>query len=126
MIFKILGAGILLAFTSFVLSELGFRGKRTVSVLGLILILSSVGEGIGGLLESVLGLCDTAGITDAAECAAKIVGAGYLFGICSDIASELGEPLVSKGLLTAGRVEMLLIATPYFVGVIKLGTELIK
>ena len=116
----------LLAFTSFVLSELGFRGKRTVSVLGLILILSSVGEGIGGLLESVLGLCDAAGITDAAECAAKIVGAGYLFGICSDIASELGEPLVSKGLLTAGRVEMLLIATPYFVGVIKLGTELIK
>ena len=126
MIFKILGAGLLLAFTSYVLSELGFRGKRTLSVLGMILLLSSVGEGISKLAEPVLGLCNTAGITDAAECALKIVGAGYLFGICSDISAELGEPLVSKGLLTVGRVEMLLIATPYFVETIQLGAELVK
>ena len=61
-----------------------------------------------------------------AECALKIVGAGYLFGICSDIAAELGEPLVSKGLLTVGRVEILLIAMPYFVGAVQLGAELVK
>lgn len=126
MIFKILGAGLLLAFTSYVLSELGFRGKRALSVFGLILLLSAVGEGIARLAVPTLGLCDASGITEAAECALKIVGAGYLFGICSDIAAELGEPLVSKGLLTVGRVEILLIAMPYFVGAVQLGAELVK
>ena len=125
MIIKIVGAGVLLAFTSFVLAELGFRGKRMISVLGVLIILSSVGDGIAKLIEPVLGLCDIAGISDGAACALKIVGAGYLFGICSDVVAELGEPLVAKGLITAGRIEMLLVASPYFVGIIKQGAELI-
>ena len=123
---KIVGAGILLAFVSYVLSELGFRGKRMLAVLGLLLLLSSVGEGIGRLVEPILGLCDMAGISESAVCALKTVGAGYLFGICADITTELGEPLVAKGLLVAGRVEMLLLVAPYFVGALKLGAELIK
>lgn len=126
MMLKLVGAGMLLAFTSFVLSELGFRGRKTLSVLGLLLLLTAVGEGISKLIQPILGLCDTVGFSEGAVCALKIVGAGYLFGICSDIVAELGEPLVAKGLLTAGRVEMLLVASPYFAGVIKLGAELIK
>ena len=126
MILKLVGAGMLLAFTSFVLSELGFRGKKALSVLGMLLMLTAIGDGMAKLMQPVLGLCDTAGLSEAARCALKLVGAGYLFGICADIASELGESLVSKGLLVAGRVEMLLIAAPYFVGAIKLGAGPIK
>lgn len=126
MMLKLVGAGILLAFTAFVLSELGFRGRKGLSVLGLLLLLIAVADGISKLVQPILGLCDTAGFSEGAVCALKIVGAGYLFGICADIATELGEPLVAKGLLVAGRIEMLLVAAPYFVGIIKLGAELIK
>lgn len=123
---KIVGAGLLLAFTSSVLSAMGFKCGRVLSVLGFLLLLTSVGDGISQLIKPVLGMCDTVGISEAAKCALKVVGMGYLFGICSEVTGELGEPLVAKGLLTAGRIEMLLIAAPYFTGIFKLGAELIK
>ena len=123
---KLVGLSVVAAVCSLLLSELGFRVKKLFSVIALLCVLGvAIGEA-GKLFGSVLGFCDTAGIGDAARAALKIIGVGYLFGIASEIVSELGEAMVAKGLILAGRVEILIIVLPYFVDIMKLGATLIE
>ncbi len=123
---KIIGAAVICAVVSYVLSELGFRAKRAVSLICIILMFIMISEGVGRLIGETLGFADMAGIGDAAVTAVKIIGVGYIFGICSDIISELGEPSVAKGLVAVGRIEVLCLILPYFKDIITLGIGLIK
>ncbi len=123
---RLLGIVVLAAFISPLLSELGFRGKRLFSVLILLLVFSSAASAVGDILGDSSSLFDAAGISSAASAALKTVGVGYLFGVASDIVSELGEPALAKGLITAGKMEILLIVFPYFKDIIELGVGLIK
>lgn len=123
---KWLGLGILLAFCAQLLSEAGFRGKRVFGTLAVVLLFSVMAAEIGKIASEILGFADGAGVGEAAECAAKIVGVGYLFGIGADIISELGEQGISKALISTGKIEILVIVLPYFVDILELGLSLIK
>ena len=72
------------------------------------------------------GFAEGAKISEIATSAAKIIGVGYLFGRGADVIAELGEGMISKGLLVAGKIEILLIALPYFKDILELGLSLIK
>ena len=126
MIIKWLGMGVLLAFSSFILSEAGFKGKRVFVSFGAAVLFSVMASELGKITSSVLGFADGAGIADAAKCALKIVGAGYLFGIGADIVSELSEPGLSRALVCAGKIEIILIVLPYFTDILELGLSLLK
>ena len=123
---KLVGASVLMVFCLALLSEVGFRGKRSVSLLCAVILFSAVAKSVGTLMGDLLGFADGAGVGSVAASAAKIIGAGYLFGICSDMASEMGEAMVSRVLICAGKIEVLLIVLPYFDEMLKLGTSLIK
>ena len=123
---KIVGIGIIAAVCSLLLSELGYRGKKPLAVIGFILILAVGVEGCARLFGAAFDFCQGAGVSAGAKAALKIIGASYLFGIASDIISELGEPLIAKGVSVVGRVEILLIVLPYFVDIMKLGAELLE
>ena len=126
MIPKICALGLLLTFVAVLLSEFGYKNKRLFSVLAVILLLSILGGEISTAMSGMLDISQITGITDTAKCAFKIIGIGYVFGIASDIAKELSEPAIANAVTVGGRIEILLIAMPYFVEIVKLGVELIK
>lgn len=108
------------------LDRLGFKSRALFTALCLILMLISVADGLGGVLGDLIALSDKAGITDAARCAVKAVGLGYLFGFVSEICSSLGEGTIASVVTLTGRIEIFLLAYPYFEKIIDLGTALLE
>lgn len=125
MIPKICALGVLLAVVGFLLSEIGFKGKRAFALLSFVLIGISVLSDAGELFSEILSLSEGLGVADTAKGALKVVGIGYVFGISSDIADQLGETGVSKALTLAGRIEILALTIPYIKEIIELGIRLI-
>ena len=119
-------AALLVAILSALLSELGFKHKRLFAVLSLVIILSMLAEGVGELFSSALSLADSAGISEAAKCAVKAVGLGYVFGFTADVCEELGEKGIANAVTIGARVEIFRAALPYFEKTVLLGIELLK
>ena len=118
-------AALLSAVVGVLLSELGFKGKRVFSAVAIVALVSLIGSGIKSLISDVMGISSNVGIEESAAVALKVLGCGYVFGICSELCTELGEAGVGRALSLAGRVEILLLVMPYFVKTISLGMELI-
>ena len=56
----------------------------------------------------------------------KIVGVGYIFGVCSDICTELGEGVLGNTVCMFGRVEIMILSTPFLKTILEKGIELIQ
>lgn len=108
------------------LDRLGFRGKSVFATLCILLMLISLTEGLSSGLGGIISLAERAGITDAAGCALKAVGLGYVFGFTSEICTSLGEGTIASVVTAAGRVQIFLVAYPYFEKIVKLGVELLE
>ena len=108
------------------LDRMGFKSKALVTTLAAVLMLIPLSEDLGGLFGDLISLADKAGITDAAICAIKAVGLGYVFGFTAEVCSSLGEPLVSSVVTLAGRLQIFLLAYPYFEKIVKLGADLLE
>ncbi len=126
MIARLCCAALLVAILAALLSELGFKHKRLFTVLALVLVISMLAEGIGELFSSVASIADLAGLTDAAKCAVKAVGLGYVFGFTADVCDELGERGIANAVTVGARIEIFLVALPYFQKTMQLGIELLK
>lgn len=110
-------------FLGFLLKELGFRGSALVVLLGTV---SLVGISVISLGE-VISLLPSVG-TDGreyAEAMLKIVGAGYIFGICSDMCAQLGQTSLSSAVVLCGRVEIVALSVPYIKRIIEEGVKLL-
>ena len=108
------------------LTELGFRGKRAVAALFFVILSLGVVDSLSAVLGGVGDFFELSGIGDVAKTSMKVVGTGYIFGIASDVCSELGEGGASKALDLAGKVEVVLIVLPYLTEVTKGALEMIK
>lgn len=75
-----------------------------------------------GVLSEISGFY---GASDTVRTVARLVGIGYLVGITADICRELGQASAASAVTLVGRLEIIAIAAPYFLKIIKLGTELI-
>ena len=126
MIPKICAIGLLSAILSAFLGEMGFKSKKLLSLLAILLLLGTMNDGIAVIMGKILPFSDTVGISEACKSALKTVGLGYLFGFTADVCAELGETGVSKAVSIAGRVEIILVALPYFEKTIELGMKLLK
>ena len=104
---------LLLSVLGYLLSELGWRGRRIFGALGCVTLLLLLSDGLGSIVSEMKGICDVGGVSDTARTALKVVFSGYVFGFCSDTATELGEGGISNAVNIAGRVEILLIVLPY-------------
>ena len=123
---KLVGGIVIMLFCLALLSEVGFKGKRAVSLVCVTVLFAALARDIDKLFGEFVGFAEGGGIGAIASSAAKIIGSGYLFGICSDMAAELGENFVSKAVVTFGKIEILLIVLPYFMDILNLGISLIK
>ena len=105
------------------LRELGFKGARLVFLIGTVGIVGAAALYAGRLFNSlsVIGTDNS----EYARAMLKIVGVGYVFGICSDICSELGESGLCGAVSLFGRVEIIALSLPFIKGIVEKGIELI-
>lgn len=126
MMLKSVATALIAAILGFVLAEEGYRGKRLFSAVAIIIL---IGLGFTLLSEAAYSfdaLITRTGLGDAAKCALKIVGVGYVFGISADVCREMGEGGVANALTTVGRLEIFVAVLPYILKMVELGTGLIK
>ena len=126
MISKAIGVALVSAILSALLDGLGFKSRRLFSTLSAIIVMVGLVSSVSELLESVMKIaCDTE-IAEAADKATRAVGLGYVFGFTSDICNSLGESTIASLVTAVGRVEIFLLALPYFVKTIEVGVELLS
>lgn len=118
------GAALVGVFLSFILSAMGYRGGRLVSVAASVMLFMFAAGGIGEILSELSWISDSAGLGEIAEAALKIVGIGYVAGICYDICLDMGERGVASAVLTVGRVEILLVSTPVISDMLMLAVDM--
>ena len=126
MMLKAVAVAILSSVLGFILSEEGYRGKRLFSSVAVVILLGTGLLLFSEVSSSLFGIINDTGLGDMAKCAVKIVGAGYVFGISSDLCREMGEGGVANALTTVGRIEIFAMVLPNILEMVKLGAELIK
>ena len=105
------------------LRELGFKGTRLIFVVGTVGIVGAAMLYAGELFGQIPGLDGQN--REYATAILKIVGVGYVFGLCSDICSELGEVGLSGAVNLFGRVEIIALSMPYIKRIVEKGIEMI-
>ena len=118
---KVVALGLLLTVMALLLRSLGFRGAAVFASLAVAAVLSFAAAELGQLF----GFAENSRLfgeetLEYFSAIAKIVGTGYLFGICADICTELGEGGIAKAVSVSGRIEILLISAPYFLRILRL------
>ena len=126
MIMRACALALLAVILGAVLSELGFKSKKLLSTLAALLIVSMLWGEVAHLVDKLGTFSEMAGIGDAAKCALKVVGLGYVFGFTSDVCREMGEGGVASAVGIVGRVETFLVVMPYLEKSLELGAQMLK
>ena len=120
------GIGILVAIMGFILSELGFRGKRVFSTLAIVLFLLVFIDLAKDIILELKALPIGEDGVAALSSALKIIGVGHAFGISSDICTELSEVGVASVLLLIGKLEIAIIILPHFKEFIEYSSKILS
>lgn len=124
-VLPLLGIALVGAFFSLMLSEAGCRGGRLVGISAAVsLFLFAVRE-IPQLVSELEWITDGAGVGEAAACALKIVGIGYVSGIAHDICVDMGQRTLASSVLTVGKIEMLTVTVPMISEVLRGAAEML-
>ncbi len=123
---RVCAAALICSLLCALLDGLGYRSKGLFATLCAIIILSLLGESLSRLFSGITSLADLTGITEAASCALKAIGLGYVFGITADICDSLGEKMISSAVTAIGRIQIFLVAYPYLEKTVALGLKLIE
>lgn len=126
MILRVCAAALLSAILCALLGSFGFKSKGLFATLCALMLFSALGESLSTLFGSASALAERTGITDAAACALRAVGLGYVFGFTAEVCQSLGENTIASAVTAVGRVQIFLLAYPYFEKIIALGAELLE
>jgi len=123
-VFRVVGGVFVLLFLGIILREVGFKGVRLIGLIG---VLGIVGAGIFTVeyISVILGGIGQGSADEYIVTVMKILGIGYISGLCADVCMEFGEIALSNAVLLFGKAEMLLISVPSAVSIIEKGIELI-
>ena len=126
MIPRICAVALLSAVLYAALDSIGFKSRGLYATLCSLVVLSLFGNSLGELFGSLTSIADKTGISEAASCALRAVGLGYVYGFTSDICTSLGEKTIANAISLVGRAQIFLVALPYFEKIITLGIELLE
>lgn len=107
----------------FLLRELGFKGAKLVILIGTVSVIGASALTFGEILSSLPGM-EGAG-REYTVAMMKIIGVGYVFGICSDVCCELGEGGLGNAVMMLGRVEIIALSLPFIKRIVEKGIELL-
>ncbi len=122
----LIGGILILGFSVVLLKNFGWSGAPVLGCLGGVLVLGGAFDSAGGIFTLLSEYAGKSGAGEVFSAAVKLLGVGYLFGISSDILSELGERFIAKCTEIAGRVELMLILLPFAEEILKLGGALME
>ncbi len=122
---KICAVALISVVLALILKEFGFKSKVLFSTFCLIVLIIMGIEPLSSILSSFGGLASKAKISEAADTAVRAVGLGYIFGFTSDICTSLGESNIASVVQMVGKIEIFVLALPYFEKTIALGLELL-
>lgn len=125
MIFKACALAIGAAVLSILLKEMGWRGAPLIGVLASVGILTLVLPYFSTLRGFYSDVSEGFGLSGLVSSSIKVIGVGYLGGICSDVCTELGEGGAASAVIMAARLEILVLTAPYFVKVVEMGVSLL-
>lgn len=111
--------------TAFLLRSFGWRGAPVFASVALVILLTEASGLLEAVLHSVRDIGAVAGLAEPVRAALKVLGLGYLYGICADVCRDLSEAGIAKAVEAVGRVEIVAVIMPYFEEIIKVGVELI-
>ena len=106
MMLKICAVAVFAAILYAILDNLGFKSKGLFGTLCALIILSALGESVGELISSMLSISENIGISEAATCALRTVGLGYIFGFTSDFCAAMGEGVIAKAVSVVGKIQI--------------------
>ena len=110
-------------FLGAVLRELGFKGAKLVTLVGTVSTVGVAAIYVSRLVSAIGELGPGSG--EYAVAMLKIVGLGYVFGICADICTELGEGTLAGSVCLIGRLEILTVSLPFIKTIVEKGIEMI-
>ena len=117
--------GLLMAIAAVLLKDLGFRGAAVFSAFSLVALLSLCTGGVLKLSGAISALSADSSLSEAASGVLKITGVGFLMGAVADVCRELGEGGIARGVIFAGRLEILCISLPFLQRIVDVGVELL-
>ena len=123
---KFVEAALICVMMSVLLDGLGFRAKRLFVCLTVIIMMIGLVGSLSKVFDPILNIARDVGIGEVADKSLRAVGLGYVFGFTSDICSSLGETTLASLVTAVGRVEIFLIALPYFIKTVELGIKLLS
>ena len=126
MIIKICAVALIASILGLILKELGFSGARLVSSCTLCAVTLFAISRFGEIQAELLSIERLGGIGGLTKDMMKIIGVGYLFGVCSDICLDFGEAMLSRGLLTAGKIEIIILTIPTVKEILNMALEILK
>lgn len=107
-----IGALLFITASVAILKSFGFKGAPVIAALAFVHTSTLIPEALSpltSLFESIEGVN---GVSEYVRSAVKIVGIGYLGGICSDVCRELGEGGIAKCVTLVSRLELIAITLP--------------
>ncbi|MBQ8381125.1 MAG: stage III sporulation AC/AD family protein [Clostridia bacterium] len=107
-----IGALLFITASVAILKSFGFKGAPVIAALAFVHTSTLIPEALlplTSLFESIEGVN---GVSEYVRSAVKIVGIGYLGGICSDVCRELGEGGIAKCVTLVSRLELIAITLP--------------
>ena len=110
-------------FLGIILKELGFKGAKLVFLVGTVSLVGVAAVYVSRLVSVIGELGSDSG--EYAVAMLKIVGIGYVFGICADICTELGEGVLAGSVCLIGRLEILTVSLPFIKTIVEKGIEMI-
>ena len=126
MIIRTAISAIVCAILCALLDGAGFKSKGLFATLCVLILFVGLADSLSTLFSDIMSLAERTGIQDAASCALRAIGLGYIFGITADICESLGEKALSSTVTAVGRVQIFLVAYPYFEKIVALGLELVQ
>ena len=126
MILKAFGLALLGAVIAFILKAFGWKGAPLAAVAAMIALFSFFFEGLSKIFEIFTVATEVEGGAEVGEYLMKILGIGYLSGICSDVCKELGESGIASLVVTVAKLESFAIVAPLIVEILTLGLELVQ
>lgn len=111
---------------SILLKEFGWRGAPLVGVvtsLGLLVLILPYFKTLGGFYSDI---AEGFGLSELVKSVLKVIGVGYLGGICAEVCTELGEGSVASAVITVSRLEILVLTAPYFIRIVEMGVGLLE
>ena len=118
-VIKACGGALLAATVGFVLSELGFRGKRAVSATLIVIFLLSFVDLLADAVSKITLVSIADEGKESLRCALKIVGVGHAFNIASDTCQELSEGGIGAALSLVGKLQIILMILPTVIDLIE-------